>query len=139
VQFIYPDVTVQGPAPARAAPPQAARSPINSNYTMQAKPATAEIVPDAAYDDGRLTFLHFAEQAELPAVFSVADDRSEELVNLHMDSDWMVLHGVYRRLVLRLGPQVVGLWNDGWSLASDDAKPPVAPLVKEFPRELGSP
>jgi type IV secretion system protein VirB9 len=54
-------------------------------------------------------------------VFHVLGDGSETLVNARMEDDLLVVDRVSRRLMLRAGSAVVGLWNDAFDL---DGKPP---------------
>ena len=52
----------------------------------------------------------------MPAVFQVLGDGSETLVNARMEDDLLVVDRVSRRLVLRSGSAVVGLWNEAFDL-----------------------
>ncbi len=92
----------------------AAPEPRNWAYSVQA-PATAEAIsPTEGWDDGRFTYLRFPANRELPQAFRVDADGSEHLVNRHVSGDLLVLHEVARRWVLRLGRQVVGVWNEAF-------------------------
>ncbi|MDQ2736425.1 MAG: TrbG/VirB9 family P-type conjugative transfer protein, partial [Pseudomonadota bacterium] len=57
------------------------------------------------------------------AVFHVLSDGSETLVNSRMESDLLVVDRVSRRLMLRAGTAVVGVWNDNFDL---DGAPPTS-------------
>ena len=74
-----------------------------------------------AFDDGRMTYIRFPGNRELPAVFQVAEDGSESMVNPRMEGDLLVVDRVARRLNLRLGSQVVALYNDAYDA---DGVPP---------------
>ena len=74
------------------------------------------------FDDGRFTYLRFANNREVPAVFHVQGDGSEALVNVRMEGDLLVVDRVSRRLMLRAGNAVVGLWNESFD---PDGIPPV--------------
>jgi type IV secretion system protein VirB9 len=76
--------------------------------------ASHDIAPSLVFDDGRFTYLRIAGQRELPAVFQVLADGSESLVNTRMEDDLLVVDRVSRRLVLRAGQAVVGIWNDAF-------------------------
>lgn len=92
-------------------------APRNWSYSMQVGEKSDGIAPTMAYDDGRFTYLRFPGNREFPAVFLVADDKSESLVNTHIDPktpDVLVVHRVSRELVLRLGNAVVGVYNDAF-------------------------
>jgi type IV secretion system protein VirB9 len=57
----------------------------------------------------------------VPAVFHVLGDGSETLVNARMEDDLLVVDRVSRKLMLRAGSAVVGLWNEAFDL---DGRPP---------------
>lgn len=110
--------------PALPAPPppeqlvaerlQARPAVVNTSYSMAEGRASSGIVPSLVFDDGRFTYLRIAGQRELPAVFQVQADGSESLVNTRMEDDLLVVDRVSRRLVLRAGQSVVGIWNDAF-------------------------
>lgn len=93
----------------------------NSKYTMQSLTGDADITPSAAWDDGRFTYIRIQPTKELPSVFRVGTGNTESTVNFHIDGDVLVVHEIAKRFVLRLGPQVVGIWNDGFSTDRDMA------------------
>jgi P-type conjugative transfer protein VirB9 len=91
--------------------------PRNWRYSMQIGEGASEIAPNMAYDDGRFTYLRFPGNRDFPAVFSVADDKQESMVNTHIDPkvpDVLVVHRVSKQFYLRLAKQVVGVWNDAY-------------------------
>lgn len=91
--------------------------PRNWNYSMQIGDASDNIAPTMAYDNGRFTYLRFPNNRDFPAAFLVARDKSESLVNSHIDPakpDVLVIHRVSREMVLRLGNAVVGIYNDSF-------------------------
>lgn len=94
----------------------------NTAYSMAEGPGSEDIVPSLVFDDGRFTYLRFAGNREVPAVFHVQGDDSETLVNARMDDDLLVIDRVSRRLMLRAGQAVVGLWNEAFDV---DGVPPV--------------
>lgn len=126
VTFVYPDSQA---AKTRAADDAALvrerldRSPgvRNAVYSMQVMPHSEDIAPIAAWDDGRFTYIRIPGNRRIPAIFRVADDDSESVVDRHMEGDVIVVHEVARRFVLRLGGEVVGLWNDAFDV---DGVPP---------------
>lgn len=87
---------------------------LNRNYSMQAAKDSESITPNAAYDDGRFTYVRIPNNREIPAIFERADDGVETLINFHIEGDLIVIHRVSKRFVLRLGKEVVGVWNDAW-------------------------
>lgn len=91
----------------------------NTQYSMQVMPASDEIAPTAAWDDGTFTYLRIPNHREIPTVFRVTADGTESMVNTHMEGDnkdTIVIHGVAKRYVLRLSSQVVGIWNDAYDI-----------------------
>jgi type IV secretion system protein VirB9 len=94
---------------------------LNSQYSLAEGPGSADILPSLVFDDGRFTYLRFANNREVPAIFHVLGDGSETLVNARMQDDLLVVDRVSRHLVLRAGSAVVGLWNEAFNL---DGVPP---------------
>ncbi|MDR6383445.1 type IV secretion system protein VirB9 [Paraburkholderia phenoliruptrix] len=126
VAFVYPDqVKAQAQAQSDAAlvGRRLAQPPIvrNTQYSMQVMPHSDDIAPTAAWDDGRFTYIRIPANRRIPAIFRVADDGTESTVDKHMDGDTIVIHEVAKRFVLRLGEEVVGIWNDAYDM---DGVPP---------------
>ena len=101
---------------------QAKPQVMNTQYSIAEGTGSQDIAPTLVYDDGRFTYLRLPGNREVPAVFHVLGDGSETLVNARMEEDLLVVDRVSRRLMLRAGSAVVGLWNDAFDL---DGKPPV--------------
>jgi type IV secretion system protein VirB9 len=89
---------------------------LNSNYSIAEGKDSDDIVPTLAFDDGRFTYFRFPGNREVPAVFHVLGDGSETLVNTRMEDDLLVVDRVSRRLMLRAGSAVVGVWNDAFDI-----------------------
>jgi type IV secretion system protein VirB9 len=100
---------------------QAKPQVLNTSYSIAEGKASEDIVPTLVFDDGRFTYLRFPGNREVPAVFHVLGDGSETLVNARMEDDLLVVDRVGRRLMLRAGSAVVGVWNDAFDL---DGVPP---------------
>ncbi|GAA0739624.1 TrbG/VirB9 family P-type conjugative transfer protein [Ideonella azotifigens] len=100
---------------------QAKPQVMNTRYSVAEGDGSQDIVPTLVFDDGRFTYLRFPGNREVPAVFHVLGDGSETLVNARMEDDLLVLDRVSRRLMLRAGAAVVGLWNEAFDL---DGRPP---------------
>jgi type IV secretion system protein VirB9 len=94
---------------------------VNSTYAIAEGKNSEDIVPTLVFDDGRFTYLKFPNNREVPAVFHVLPDGSETVVNARMEGDLLVADRVSRRLMLRAGSAVVGVWNDAFDL---DGVPP---------------
>ncbi|BEU21229.1 TrbG/VirB9 family P-type conjugative transfer protein [Paraburkholderia sp. 22B1P] len=126
VTFVYPDdIKAQTHAEAdaalvaqRLAQPSVVR---NTRYSIQVMPHSDDIAPVAAWDDGRFTWIRIPANRRIPAIFRVADDGTESVVDKHMEDDTIVVHEVAQRFVLRLGDEVVGIWNDAYDM---DGVPP---------------
>lgn len=91
--------------------------PLNWNYSMQIGDASANIAPTMAYDDGRFTYFKFPNNRDFPSAFLVAPDKTESLVNSHIDPaipDTLIIQRVSKEIVLRLGNSVVGIYNDSF-------------------------
>ncbi len=100
---------------------QAKPQVMNTQYSIAEGTGSQDIVPTLVYDDGRFTYLRFPGNREVPAVFHVLGDGSETLVNARMEEDLLVVDRVSRKLMLRAGSAVVGLWNEAFDL---DGRPP---------------
>jgi type IV secretion system protein VirB9 len=100
---------------------QAKPQVVNTRYSIAEGSGSADIVPSMVFDDGRFTYFRFPGNREVPAVFHMQGDGSETLVNSRMEDDLLVVHRVSRRLMLRAGSAVVGVWNDAFDL---DGVPP---------------
>lgn len=95
---------------------QAKPQVMNTQYSLAEGVDSHDIVPTLAFDDGRFTYLRFPGNREMPAVFHVLGDGSETLVNARVEDDLLVVDRVSRRLMLRAGTAVVGIWNDAFDL-----------------------
>lgn len=124
VQFSYPQEEAEAQAARVVAVAKqqllesrlkATNPPRNWNYTKQVLPGGDAIAPTQMYDDGRFTYLKFPNNREFPAIYMVSDDKSESVVQFHVENtDTMVVHRVAKRFVLREGNAVVGLWNESY-------------------------
>jgi type IV secretion system protein VirB9 len=110
--------------------------PVNSSYSIAEGKGSEDIVPTLVFDDGRFTYLKFPNNREVPAVFHVLPDGSETMVNARMEGDLLVADRVSRRLMLRAGSAVVGVWNDAFDL--DGVAPSNGTTVSGVDRELKS-
>jgi type IV secretion system protein VirB9 len=106
--------TLPPPAQLVATRLQAKPRVVNSNYTLAEGQHSADIVPSLVFDDGRFTYLRFSGNRDVPAVFHVLGDGKETLVNSRMEGDLLVADRVSRRLMLRSGSAVVGIWNESF-------------------------
>jgi type IV secretion system protein VirB9 len=94
----------------------------NASYSMATGKHSEDIVPVMVFDDGTQTYFSFPNNRPIPAIFQIAPDGSEEMVNARMDpDDLLVADRVGRRFVLRLGESVAAIINDAFDL---DGVPP---------------
>lgn len=100
---------------------QAKPTVMNTRYSLAEGAVSQDIVPTLVYDDGRSTYLRFPGNREVPAVFHVLGDGSETLVNARMEDDLLIVDRVSRRLMLRAGSSVVGIWNEAFDLEGTPA------------------
>lgn len=117
---------------------QAGPRVLNTRYSLAEGRDSGDIVPDLVFDDGRFTYLRFAGNREVPAVFHVQGDGGETLVNARMEDDLLVIDRVSRRLMLRAGTAVVGLWNEAFDAegrppADGTTVPGVRRVLRPFP------
>lgn len=71
------------------------------------------ISPIAVYDNGLQTFMKFAPNAEIPAVYYVNIFGQESLLNYNVHNDWVSVHRVAKEFILRRGDFVACLTNRG--------------------------
>lgn len=83
------------------------------NYAYSEQ-GSSQIAPSSAWDDGTATYLTFAANASMPAVYVVGEDGKESLVNTSVQGDVLQVHKVAPKLVLRSGDLVTCLFNDGY-------------------------
>jgi type IV secretion system protein VirB9 len=95
---------------------QAKAQVVNTRYSIAEGEGSQDIVPSLVFDDGRFTYFRFPGNREVPAVFHVLGDGAETLVNARMEDDLLVVDRVSRRLMLRAGSAVVGVWNEAFDL-----------------------
>lgn len=142
VEFRYP---TERAAKAKAQAEQAATrsrlektpAPRNWNYSMQVGDNAGSITPTAAYDDGQFIYLTFPHNRDFPAVFVVAPDKTESLVNTHVDKDVLVVQRLAKELVLRLGSAVVAIYNENPD--QDNLAPGTGTTVPGVQRVLNAP
>lgn len=84
---------------------------LNWKYSFTGDRALA---PMEAFDNGQFTFFQFKNDgmSHLPSIFMVDKDRSETLVNYHMQGKYMVINSVGSEFTLRDGAYVTSVYND---------------------------
>lgn len=84
----------------------------NRNYRFE---GSKDLVPEEVFDDGRYTFIRFAESLETPAIFAVSGAEDENLVNSNLRGKYVMIDRVSRQLVLRHGKLVTRLHNEAYA------------------------
>lgn len=73
---------------------------INTRYKVK---GSDSLKPSAIWDNGEFTCFKWSSSVDLPVVYRVLADGSENLVNYSMDENVMVVHDVSPDFILRLG------------------------------------
>ncbi len=84
----------------------------NREYRFE---GSKELVPEEIFDDGRYTFIRFAENVETPAIFAVSGAEDENLVNSNMRGKYIMIDRVAGQIVLRQGKLVTRLYNEAFA------------------------
>jgi type IV secretion system protein VirB9 len=85
----------------------------SAKYNMQYSfTGDREQAPIQACDDGLFTYFKFNPHTDLPAVFMVLPDRSEEVVNYRMENGFLVVERTAKAFTLRNGDTVTSIYND---------------------------
>ena len=88
----------------------------NFRYTIT---GSEDISPIRIFDDGEFTFFEFRGiNADIPAIFQVNKEGEEALINFRSRGHYIVVERVSGRYTLRLGNQVVCVFNEAWGKPS---------------------
>jgi type IV secretion system protein VirB9 len=105
----------------------------NWNYWVQ---GSDSISPDKAFDDKTFTYLTFAHNKVMPAIYAVDEAGSEVLVNTHVEGDVIVVHTVAAKLVLRKGELAACVFNKSYDqLGVSNKTGTASPSVKRVIRK----
>jgi type IV secretion system protein VirB9 len=118
-RMVYPEpavvATIETP-PTPDLPPIVA----NAAYTVTGSDAAK---PSRIFDDGHMTYFEWSADASIPAIFAVAADGSESLVNYVVRGPYVVVEQISPRFALRSGKQVATVINQSLpQVASGKAK-----------------
>lgn len=96
-----------------------------------------EVSPTEVHDNGRFTRLVFGNNRDMPAVYAVDSKGEESLVNTNVEGNTIVVHRVYRKLILRKGNYVACLVNKSFDFDNgrDNTTGTVAPDVQRILKE----
>lgn len=81
----------------------------NYAYSIQ---GDAAYEPVAVHDNGKLTMFEFRGNIEMPAIYLVRDDDSEELVPKNVKGDTVAVHAIGKKFILRRGDEVMCVFNE---------------------------
>jgi type IV secretion system protein VirB9 len=81
----------------------------NLDYTFQGK---RELTPLHVFDDGTFTYFQFHEHQDVPAIFLVADDKKESLLNYHVSGKYVVVERTGKQFTLRNRDGNVCVYNE---------------------------
>ncbi|MFJ3465756.1 P-type conjugative transfer protein VirB9 [Achromobacter spanius] len=85
----------------------------NIDYWVAGNP---DVSPTSVSDDGNFTRISFDRNRMMPAIYEEDFEGKEHLVPWNVEGNTIVLHRVYRKLILRKGNVVACLVNKGFSL-----------------------
>ncbi len=137
IRFTYPPepVVVATPPPPPPPPPQRR----NAAYTYA---GARDLLPSEVFDDGKFTYFKWPESESTPALFLVAKDGAESLVNYSYRDGYQVVEQVARLFRLRNGKDVTTIINQAWrepAPGEGAPKPADAKTAREAERGQGRP
>lgn len=118
VRFYYPDVDMDGPRPVvdtrrfipNVAVEKGAAPGYNFNYTYTGPDAVA---PVKLFDDGKDTYFSFSNNnAILPHIFLLDEEGKESQLSYRRKGEFIVVDGIKKRFILRLGQDMVCIFNE---------------------------
>ena len=119
VRFTYPpDPTVVATPPPPPPPPPERR---NGAYTYT---GARDLLPAEVFDDGKFTYFKWPESQSTPALFLLASDGTESLVNYSYRDGYQVVEQVAARFRLRNGKDVTTVINEAWREPTPGAQAP---------------
>jgi type IV secretion system protein VirB9 len=135
VRFVYPPdpVVRSAPKPLPPAPPE--RRNVAYTYT-----GSRQLLPSVVFDDGHVTYFKWPETTTTPALFLLAADGTESLVNSSFRDGYQVVEQTAPRFRLRDGKEVTTIINDGWrdpSPGDQAPRPHDAKTAREAAKEAG--
>jgi len=107
LRFRYPDQNKN--ALSAANPPTSEPRVKNGHYSARGNP---DVAPLSVFDDGKFTYFYFGDHKDIPAIFTVDQQKNESLVNFHLENHYVVVETVSRQFTLRNGNQVASVFND---------------------------
>lgn len=93
----------------------------NTAYTYS---GDKDLVPMRAFDDGKSTYLRWAEGIPVPAIYAISADGTGALVNYATRGDYVVVEQIAKAFTLRRGELAATLFNDAFVVPKLDALSP---------------
>jgi type IV secretion system protein VirB9 len=118
VIFEYQDTSQPAVVAEEAAEPELPVErikPVHYDYEVSTRTKRDWLIPNSVYDDGAFTYIRLPNPGNIPSgnwpTVYARNARHEEdfVVNSSVESDTIVVHGIYPFLVLRHGVETVGL------------------------------
>ena len=110
LRFDYPPPPPAPPSTEKLmakAPPQV----VNAAYSYE---GSSKALPSRVFDDGKSTYFQFAAADDYPAIYTIEPNHVEAVVNFTIRDGYVVVDQVARGFVLRRGPDMTRLYNDGY-------------------------
>lgn len=80
----------------------------NTNYSMK---GDAELAPSVIFDDGNFTYIKFADNGDLPSIFSVDKNQEESVLNYFHQDGYLVVDHVGKQFTFRRGDVATCIYN----------------------------
>lgn len=110
-----PDADPAGGNPVPPPPPPLSPVPPDQWNRAYSFEGARDNVPEEVFDDGHATYLRFGDRQTIPAIFALADSSGEAVVNTARRDGFVVIDQIAPVFVLRQGPNVTRLYNDGYT------------------------
>jgi len=84
---------------------------LNFSYTFR---GSDDLRPLRLFDDGKHTYFQFPDHIATPAIFTVGEDRTENIVNQHVRGNYLVVESLARQFTLRRGKTFICIYNKAY-------------------------
>jgi len=120
VRFAYP----APPPKVVVAAEQVPLPPPEQRNTAYSYTGSRNNLPSAVFDDGRFTYFKWPDATPTPALFMIAANGTESLVNYSMRQGYQVVEQTAPRFILRDGKAVTTVINNAWREPTPGADAP---------------
>lgn len=110
---------------------------IFSNYDYRATPNAHDLIPVRMWDNGKITFIAFREGVKRGVIYELDEQNKAHLLNQNTEKNGLlIVHGVYKHLILRLGDQAVEIVrNEQYGKIENNMKTNVNSTVRTISSE----